>query len=539
MSTTLSRPLTLKLLMMVLILITSSDQVRATDTWRRVQNGSQGYILECPESATVWRYEPEGILHIVLPFDHQPMMVHVHSDLTGLVGGQALTEPYAELLVQSVLEDLGTPARCEHLDQLSIGGTAGIAIELPGVLKRYRVVVWPSREHVYSISYPLGTPENEAIFAQIVETIRPTESREDQGLDIVQTDRSTITDIPVPNYYQNDDQWRCDQIGDCTAYDSCEQWKWACDEQPTILTIGDIGCTISSYAMIFEYYTPAHFMTPLELDTCYTAHGEYGDFGGCGSCGRPWWNLNQSVCKPGDVTYVGDNPTQAEVDADLQAGYPLMGELPGHYVVIVGKSGADYHVNNPVIGGLTTYAFGDFSNFVRFRGPMPGGCHCCGVGTSQQGSLCTTSACDAVSLPPASVAPPGLVPPVEPGELYSHLEDPTLSSPSAESAMPEPAVLEKPVPPFDKQAPTAVRAPVEPQRAVPKSAHFRIPRSVFGSGGGLKTSAHYVLNGTQGQATDLHQRQSAHYVLVPGYWSPWTPTSYDYQVYLPLVIRNH
>ena len=82
-------------------------------------------------------------------------------------------------------------------------------------------------------------------------------------------------------------------------------------------------------------------------------------------------------------------------------------------------------------------------------------------------------------------------------------------------------------------------AEVELQRAPPTSASYRIPRSVFASGGGGKISTHYVMNTTQGQSTALNRRQSASYVLVPGYWSRWTPLAYDFRVYLPLVVKDY
>lgn len=82
------------------------------------------------------------------------------------------------------------------------------------------------------------------------------------------------------------------------------------------------------------------------------------------------------------------------------------------------------------------------------------------------------------------------------------------------------------------------RAPIKPQRIPPASASYRIPKSVFGSGGGTKTSTHYVMNSTQGQSTDLSRRTSASYMLWPGYWSRWTPATVEYRIYLPLVTKN-
>jgi hypothetical protein len=94
----------------------------------------------------------------------------------------------------------------------------------------------------------------------------------------------------------------------------------------------------------------------------------------------------------------------------------------------------------------------------------------------------------------------------------------------------------------DSPAPVSVlaqRAPVEAQRTPPTSASYRILKSVLGSGGGAKSSTHYVLNTTQGQSSDLSRRTSASYVLVPGYWSRLISLTFEHQVYLPLISRNH
>lgn len=79
------------------------------------------------------------------------------------------------------------------------------------------------------------------------------------------------------------------------------------------------------------------------------------------------------------------------------------------------------------------------------------------------------------------------------------------------------------------------REPVEPQRVPPASANYRIPKSVFATSGGAKISTHYAMNGTQGQTTSLERRQSANYVLRPGYWDQIGPR---YQIYIPLVLKS-
>jgi hypothetical protein len=98
-----------------------------------------------------------------------------------------------------------------------------------------------------------------------------------------------------------------------------------------------------------------------------------------------------------------------------------------------------------------------------------------------------------------------------------------------------------PVAPVEPPAPTPIpihRQPVEP-RTPPGSEHYRIPKSVLGAGGGVKTSTGFVMNSTQGQSTNLDRRQSTSYVLAPGYWGRWTPLIYDHAVYLPLVVGNY
>jgi murein DD-endopeptidase MepM/ murein hydrolase activator NlpD len=107
-----------------------------------------------------------------------------------------------------------------------------------------------------------------------------------------------------------------------------------------------------------------------------------------------------------------------------------------------------------------------------------------------------------------------------------------LASPDLISSS-EPALMEESL----TLAPTSVqRAPVAPQRTPPTSSNYRIPKSVFGSGGGPKTSTHYVMNSTQGQSTDLSRRTSASYVLVPGYWS--SRSTPHYHIYLPLALKQ-
>jgi photosystem II stability/assembly factor-like uncharacterized protein len=82
------------------------------------------------------------------------------------------------------------------------------------------------------------------------------------------------------------------------------------------------------------------------------------------------------------------------------------------------------------------------------------------------------------------------------------------------------------------------REPVEAQRTPPASESYRISKSVFGSGGGVKSSASLIMNSTQGQATNLNRRESSSYVLIPGFWGRWYPVQ-KLEFYLPLVVKEH
>jgi murein DD-endopeptidase MepM/ murein hydrolase activator NlpD len=90
-------------------------------------------------------------------------------------------------------------------------------------------------------------------------------------------------------------------------------------------------------------------------------------------------------------------------------------------------------------------------------------------------------------------------------------------------------------------APAAIASnhePVELQHTFAMTGTYRIVKSVFGAGGGEKSSTSLIMNGTQGQSTDLSRRESSSYVLVPGYWARWYRVA-KLKVYLPVVVRKY
>ncbi len=74
----------------------------------------------------------------------------------------------------------------------------------------------------------------------------------------------------------------------------------------------------------------------------------------------------------------------------------------------------------------------------------------------------------------------------------------------------------------------------------PSSASYQLSRSVFGMGGGLKTSASYRLQGTSGQTTGVGHLQGSGYQVYSGFWTlaatptpTPTPTPTDTPIFTP------
>ena len=179
--------------------------------------------------------------------------------------------------------------------------------------------------------------------------------------------------------------------------------------------------------------------------------------------------------------------------------------------------------------------------------PVQCGGGCCGCGKLK------TAGKQSPSFAPESFRSPSLAScisvsastAIQPGVAVPLLEPVATAKPAAAlvpAAIPNPTATPLPVAMDEPPAPSSIpirREAVEAQRTPPASESYRIPKSVFGSGGGEKASASFVMNSTQGQGTDLSRRQSASYTLAPGYWGQWAPLVYDYAVYLSLVVKNH
>ena len=75
--------------------------------------------------------------------------------------------------------------------------------------------------------------------------------------------------------------------------------------------------------------------------------------------------------------------------------------------------------------------------------------------------------------------------------------------------------------------------------AAQTSASYNLEWHVVGGGGGPVTSASYTVNSTAGQkAASPPYSANSHYTVSGGYWFSGSPTPI-WQIYLPLVFRNH
>ena len=130
----------------------------------------------------------------------------------------------------------------------------------------------------------------------------------------------------VPDYRQDDPAWAAETIGG-----SQEAVKL-------------VGCALSSAAMVATYLgvpcTPSELNRRLKTIDGYTPRG---------------WLRWQAVAEASEgrlrLTYAG-GPDHQRLDSSLRAGVPAIVRVPlgalGHWVVVVGKRGRDYLINDPL-----------------------------------------------------------------------------------------------------------------------------------------------------------------------------------------------
>ncbi len=142
----------------------------------------------------------------------------------------------------------------------------------------------------------------------------------------------TRSELPVPLFLQGDPQWGHDPLA-LSAH-----------------TMGQVGCAVSSAAMIMKYY--GLDTDPGRLNNFLRDHGGYDDDNDLMWEGPP-------KLAPDKVRHVyEDLPSYYLIDSNLRRGNPVIVRLRfasgiTHFVVVMGKQGFDYLIRDPSHYGLT------------------------------------------------------------------------------------------------------------------------------------------------------------------------------------------
>jgi Peptidase_C39 like family len=137
--------------------------------------------------------------------------------------------------------------------------------------------------------------------------------------------------LPVPRFAQSDPRWANDELG------------------PADSTMGEEGCAVSSAAMVLAFYgqdiDPGRLNEFLSENDGYTPQGWL------------YWEKAADY-QPGLARKAyEDLPSFLLIDSNLARGNPVIVRihLPNgltHFVVIVGKAGFDYLIQDPASGGV-------------------------------------------------------------------------------------------------------------------------------------------------------------------------------------------
>jgi hypothetical protein len=137
--------------------------------------------------------------------------------------------------------------------------------------------------------------------------------------------------LPVQRFAQDDPKWAGDELG------------------PTPSTMGQEGCAVSSAAMVLAFY--GQDIDPGRLNTFLTTSGGYTPQGWL------YWEKAADY-HPGRARHAyEDLPSYFLIDSNLLRGNPVIVRihLPNgvtHFVVVVGKAGFDYLIQDPASGGI-------------------------------------------------------------------------------------------------------------------------------------------------------------------------------------------
>jgi Peptidase C39 family len=137
-------------------------------------------------------------------------------------------------------------------------------------------------------------------------------------------------ELPVHRFAQGDPRWSDDALGQTES------------------TMGEEGCAVSSSAMVLAFY--GQDIDPGRLNAFLAINGGYTPQGWL------YWEKAADFI-PGMVRHAYENlPSYFLIDSNLLRGNPVIVRvhLPNgitHFVVIVGKTGFDYLIQDPASGG--------------------------------------------------------------------------------------------------------------------------------------------------------------------------------------------
>jgi len=134
--------------------------------------------------------------------------------------------------------------------------------------------------------------------------------------------------LAVPSFRQGDEKWSDDPLGGV----------------PDNGTIGGEGCAVAAAAMVFKFY--GIDVNPQQLNWFLTAVGGYTESG--------WLYWDRAAwLAPDRVRHIyEDLPSYALIDSNLARGNPVIVRVRlrngiTHFVVIAGKDGFDYLIQDP------------------------------------------------------------------------------------------------------------------------------------------------------------------------------------------------
>lgn len=136
--------------------------------------------------------------------------------------------------------------------------------------------------------------------------------------------------LEAPFYVQDDIRWKDETLGG------------------TGEKVGDAGCTLCSIAMALAHF--GYSCTPTELNEALKTNGGYT------WRGLIKWDAISKVTGGKIVTEVLSKPSLTDIDTALKSNQPVLAKVlvvngESHWVLILGKEGADYLTHDPLGDG--------------------------------------------------------------------------------------------------------------------------------------------------------------------------------------------